>query len=115
VIQSVNGCSRGAGAGREGCVQLGALVGVELVDDVGRRVEPVLEGGVGRERAHDPAVARTLDRVPVRDEPVEQGRAAADHAPRLAQHDSRLVARSRRDVDLGLGLAVGVEHVQAGC
>ena len=39
----------GAGAGRERGVQLGGLVGVELVDDVGRGVEAVLEGGVGRQ------------------------------------------------------------------
>ena len=65
-------------------------------------------------RAHDPAVARALDDVAVRDEPVEQERAALDHAPGLAQDDAGLVAGGRGDVDLGLGLAVGVEHVQAG-
>ena len=52
--------------------------------------------------------------VAVRDEAVEQERAALDHAPGLAQDDAGLVAGGRGDVDLGLGLAVGVEHVQAG-
>ena len=108
------GLLAGAGAGRERGVELGGLVGVELVDDVGRGVEAVLERGVGRQGAHDPAVAGALDRVPVGDEPVEQERAALDHAPGLPQDDAGLVAGGRGDVDLGLGLAVGVEHVQAG-
>ena len=40
------GLLAGAGAGREGGVELGGLVGVELVDDVGRGVEAVLERAV---------------------------------------------------------------------
>jgi hypothetical protein len=102
-----------ARSGRECRVELGGLVGVELVDDVGGRVEAVLERGVGRQGAHDPAVAGTLDDVAVRDEAVEQERAALDHAPGLPQDDAGLVAGGSGDVDLGLGFAVGVEHVQA--
>ena len=51
------------GAGRERGVQGAVAVGVELVDDVGGRIEPVLERGIGAERAHDPAVAGVLEQV----------------------------------------------------
>ena len=66
------------------------------------------------ERPHDAAVAGALDRGSGRAEAVEQQRAALDHAPGLAHDDAGLVAGSRADVDLGLVLAVGVEHVEAG-
>ena len=77
-------------------------------------LRPCWSAASDAERAHDPAVAGALDDVAVRDEAVEQERAALDHAPGLAQDDAGLVAGGRGDVDLGLGLAVGVEHVQAG-
>ena len=85
-------------------------VGVELVDDVGAGVEPVLERGVGTERAHDAAVAGVLEQVRLDPQQPAQRRALEGHAPGLAEDDAGL-APGRRDGDLGLGLAVGGEEV----
>ena len=89
-------------------------MGVELVDDVGVRVEAVLEGRIGTEAAHDAAVAGALDeRRPDGDMAGEAG-ALLGHAAGLAEDDAGLVAGGSGDVHLGLGLAVGDEEVEAG-
>ena len=53
-------CERARG---QGGVEGAITVGMELVDDVGTGVEPVLEGGIGTQGAHDAAVAGVLDEM----------------------------------------------------
>ena len=101
-------------AGGEGRVEVRGPVGVELVDDVGVRVEPVLEGRVRREGAHDPAVAGALDERRADADVARKARGLLGHAPALAEDDAGLVAGGCGDVDLGLGLAIRDEEVQAG-
>jgi hypothetical protein len=112
VIHSVKGCSR-ARVPVVRAVYSPVAVGVELVDDVRRRVEPVLQRGIRGQCAHETAVARTLDEMRLDAQMPAQQRALETDAPGLPEHDAGLAPCRRGDVDLGLGLAVGDEEVVA--
>ena len=86
-------------------------MGVQLVDDVRRRVQAMLEGGVRGEGAHDAAVAGRLDEVRLDAQVPPQTRSLEAHAARLPEHDAGLAPCRGRYVGLGLGLRVGEEEV----
>ena len=80
---------------------------MELVDDVGGRVQPVLEAGLGTERAQDAPVAGVLDEVRLDPQQAPQERALEGHAAGLAEDDACLSPGRGGHVDLGLRLPVG--------